>query len=432
MEAGQHCLRNFLKNIKVVVNRKLAKDPQYKVRAVIGNQGCDPDSVVGAVLITAMKAIQEGKKSPTFANAISSLLTEQFNAEQEIPFEPVLPVINNETNDFIRDKADLDYLNKSFNLGLEEIIPISWLASLEAKKTPVELILHDHNAPERNVRHFVPSATFTEVYDHHAIVDEKFTSTIKHNFTEPSGSGFSVVLRRAEKEDLELLVKYFPELARVSSVVMFADAKGFSEKEKDTRWWDYDLTFSKDFGKINGMTKDDMKKYRKGMKEALNDPNEFKKPLSHLTGQDQKIFTYEITKEHPGTTVKIGDKIDIVFSSVKGSYDTFGKHFKEEGVWNGAVQEMDKYKAFMVIYTFITSESEGADEEKRDMTFYSRDKGFAKHLPDSLIKSGLNLVFVREITPPSGDTSGVYGFLYANPTSDIRRKVAEAAMRPLM
>ena len=417
------CLRNYLKNIKnIAIETSYEKPP----RVVVGNQGCDPDSVVGSVFTSILRTIQESKSLSNFKKEFEALCST--NPPQTSTIIPFLPLINNETNNFVRDKSDLNYLNTTFNLGLEEILPSSRLSSIPS----VEITLFDHNLPEKNLQKWAQKAKYIDVVDHHVVSDQSWIKSVPKSDVQQSGSGVSVIARQATNDELDTINWYFPNLMKAACVIILADSSSFKDELKGTRWFEYDEAIIGKMQNICGMSRSETKTHKKAMKEAVFSLDQFKKPFAHLLAEDQKTFGYVLGGFSDTSKLKKGEKLEIVFSTLRNSYENFKKHYGCAMIRSHALQFIEKENAHAVVFMFLCPNDEEEGGSKRDMVVFSKDAPFARAIGQCMINKGLNIHFVFEIPGPKTDDSPMVSYRFVNPSSDVSRKIAEGALRTVL
>src|SRR3990167_2833561 len=151
----------------------LSASKSNEISLVIGNQSCDPDSVVGSLLASIIFTLQSPQNEDT--SQLLSDLPSPSRASPSIP-QLFLPIWPSHSWEKLLAKDDISHLNKTFSLELERFVEIQTsLISNWADFDFKDQVLYDHNSPEDILRGWLGNKLKpTVIVDHHALVPTAF------------------------------------------------------------------------------------------------------------------------------------------------------------------------------------------------------------------------------------------------------------------
>jgi len=413
------CLRNYLKNIKNIAIERSYEKP---LRVVVGNQGCDPDSIIGALTLSLLKTLEDSPTQPNFSPGMQIFTSQPsaLNSQDDNLIIPWIPLINCELNR-VKIREESQYLDRVFGLGLEEIGGVEVLGSGVEVRMRVALI--DHNYPEMPFSTKFPNIPVDLIIDHHNIVDKSFLDKVEKKIITPSASACSVLIHHYYQENrgvLEQLCKLFPQVIMAAMAVIYSDAEGFKPQGQNLRWFQFDhnllFTILPTFFP-QSLTLSDLITHNNNMISVQYGDRQFDRGIEELIDRDCKSFWY---------LGKGGvEKVKILYCVLRHRLSTYFEHFPYPqflAYFHKKIHE-DNYKAVIVMALWV-----GKDdwEDGRDTLVYSEDEHLLSTLKSCFLARPSFLTLVTTLTTPGSPGTGL---LFLNPQSNVSRKIAEGWIR---
>lgn len=286
---------------------------------VVGNSSCDPDSVFGSINLSVVNFIQENikrEKFDYFANHFfdtyniedhsqqSNNLENQKGVNLEIlnemlsliiseEFKIYVPIINTKEISRITKELDIEFLNDTFDYGLENCADLNLLYSCK-KDQMQKFCLFDHNQPENLLKSFIDSIkdpSLELVIDHHQIANSEYTKKFEKTLIKKAGSCNSLLITYTEELTMDFLLKNFPNILRLVAMVIRLDTFDFSENLRNNRWLDFDKEI---YTKLINSTR--FKEVDIKFKELVNlkfSDRQFENGIADLYARDSKEFDYD-------------------------------------------------------------------------------------------------------------------------------------------
>lgn len=363
MESGQAIFR-YLTNAKhLMAKSSSAMEKGLKFYAVVGNTGCDPDSIVGSLLTSFIHTLQINSKHPTFTKDFDMMFSSDPDLELLIlhRFKPVLPLVNSVNKDIIKSKRDLGYLNSAFRLGIDEMMTLGEMQALTGCKHEVDLTLFDFNYPNDLVKKFLSDSKgrVTTVIDHHSIADQAFIDKLDKTMIEDSASCVSVVLQQFRKQSgfgdstvMQKLSSYMPELIKASCCVIDFDSFQFAIKEKNVRWWQKDQDLLIDLQALVGFTDAAKQADLNRMMAAQYSEEQFQSSLDQLLTLDSKSYDYDVN--YPDSKFNKSDKASIFYSVLPNTMEGYINAFGVTEIKECMAKYMtDRSKAVALMFMYV-------------------------------------------------------------------------------
>lgn len=318
---------------------------------VIGNQSCDPDSVIGSLLASIVLTLQSPLNK--------YILTKQLEpAEESELSELYIPIWASKNLDKILEKDDISHLNKTFNLNLEKFVEIQNLVLANLEHTKIkEQYLYDHNSPEEILKSWLGDRLKpTGIIDHHAIVGGTLQlPSLTNIHLEQSCSAISVLWRTCTEQRIKaLLSEHNPDLLAAAAVIIDYDSFGFSPEGKNNRWWAKDLEAVDDIAKITLLDSANRTKLTRDLMDAQYSDNQFKQPLSVLLGRDAKTFSYNLKQ---GLQENAGAEYKLFYATLPNTAAKYASHFSEEDFKQEVLSKVSPSQGVILLFVCATQET---------------------------------------------------------------------------
>lgn len=439
MEATTKLLRYLNNSKKLAAKSASTLEEGLKFHFVIGNSGCDPDSVVGSILTSVVQAIQINSKHGSFDQDFEMMFSSDPDLELLMlhRFRPVLPLINSVNKDIIKNKRDCGFLNSTFHLGIEELMSIGDVRNLLYCKYQSEITLFDFNYPDDLVKQFLKdtSGRVTTVIDHHAILNQEFIDGLDTKLIESSASCVAVLLRQFRQANgftdsklMRTLSSHLPGLVKASCCVIDFDAFQFAPNEKDIRWWQRDADLLTDLQALVGYTDAAKQADVRKMMAAHYSEIQFQSSLDQLMTSDSKLYYYEIN--HPDGQFKKGDKASIFYAALANTIDGYLKAFGP-GEIRDCIAKHFKSDTKAVILLFIYFDSIDNSNSKRSIVIFTRDDDLADRLSSSIDKDKypISVINNAKTFDDDKDDDGIHAHIIDSINCNLTRKIIESIVR---
>lgn len=242
-------LAPFLKNMKLISFLSRQIYSQYSSRCVFlfGNESNDPDSVFGCISMSILLLISDNYKKEKFVEHFN-YITKDFDVSKAndlltmTDLQFYVPIFDIEEAEDVAMRLDIKYLDEKFEVGLFHGIDLNYLSSMNPKSGFLRIGLCDHNLPGSRLSAVLDRFRLQKeiCIDHHQIANHSYLSEFTKSRVELSGSCHSVLFRNYADDIIDLFAETYPNLLKLSALIISIDSFDFLQLDKGKRWFDFD------------------------------------------------------------------------------------------------------------------------------------------------------------------------------------------------